>query len=82
MNRDELRPPNDGVFFSGTIAVAICVGTAIMASTSGWLSNVAGIAGAAAVALVGRLWYRQADLRYRKARFLAEEQDDTGNGTS
>ncbi|MEW2574945.1 hypothetical protein [Streptomyces syringium] len=53
-----------------------------MASTSGWLSNVAGIAGAAAVALVGRLWYRQADLRYRKARFLAEEQDGTGNGTS
>ncbi|UNO38671.1 hypothetical protein [Streptomyces sp. MST-110588] len=82
MNRKEPRPPNSRAFFPGTIAVAVCVGTAVMASMSGWQSTVAGIAAAGAVALVARLWHRQADLRYRKARILAEQQNDIDGGAS
>lgn len=85
MNRKEPGPPNGRVFFAGAVAVAICVGTALKASMSGWPSTVAGLAGAVVVALVGRLWHRQADLRYRyreKARALTEERKGTGSGTS
>ncbi|MEV5598289.1 hypothetical protein [Streptomyces sp. NPDC052496] len=75
MKRNEPRPPDHRVFFAGTVAVAICVGTGVMASLSGWWSAVAGVGAAAVVALVGRLWLRQADLRYRTARVLAEGRD-------
>ncbi|MEU4845728.1 hypothetical protein [Streptomyces gilvosporeus] len=79
MKEKEPRPPNGRLFFSGAVAVAICVGTVIEVSLSGWVSTVAGLAGAVVVALVARLWYRQADLRYRRARSLAEEQNGSGD---
>ncbi|MGV4928000.1 hypothetical protein K2224_39060 (plasmid) [Streptomyces sp. BHT-5-2] len=81
MKEKELRPPNGRLFFSGAVAVAICVGTVIKASFSGWVSTVAGLAGAVVVALAARLWHRQADLRYRRARALAEEQNGSGDTT-
>ncbi|MFE0187826.1 hypothetical protein [Streptomyces sp. NPDC059008] len=82
MKRKEPRPPNGRLFFSGAVAVAVCVGTVLKVSLSGWVATVAGFAGAVAVALVARLWHRQADLRYRKARGLAEDRDDIDNATS
>lgn len=82
MKRKDPRPPNGRLFFSGGVAGAICVGTVIKASLSGWVSTVAGLAGAVVVALVARLWHRQADLRYRRACSLADKHNDTGDTTS
>ncbi|WP_367140706.1 MULTISPECIES: hypothetical protein [Streptomyces] len=81
MKRKEPRPPNGGVIFSGTIGVAIGVGVAINQSMSGWHGTVAMLVSTIVIGLMGRLWHRHADLRYRTACALSARQNDTDNGT-
>ncbi|MEE6269229.1 hypothetical protein ACFCXR_27785 [Streptomyces noursei] len=82
MKQKEPQPPKAGVIFSATVGVAIGVGASINQSMSGWQSTVAMIVSAIAIGLMGRLWYRQADLRYRTVCMLSAEQNDAGDGAS